>query len=124
MHPDPAHEHVYAPAPEDFVAALVAAAGGLGAAASAAFRAGQEARAETLVARMRAVLRPLDAILDRDAGPIGGHLAAIHAYVLRRLRPGSADAEVVDEVVADLQVLSEAWAAVAPRADAVRAAAA
>jgi flagellar biosynthetic protein FliS len=123
MHPDPAHEHVRDAAPEELVALLVAAAGRFGAAASAAFRAGEDARAEALVARVRAVLRTLDATLNHDAGPISGHLAAIYEYVLRRLAPGSADAEVVDEVIADLEVLGEAWAALAPRAGAVRAAA-
>lgn len=94
---------------------LFEGAGRLGAAASAAYRAGNGERAEALVTQVRAIMRALDATLNRDGGPIGGHLSAIHAYVLRRLAPGQADAEVVDEVIADLQVLCEAWAALAPR---------
>lgn len=124
MHPDPRHEDVREADREEAVTELVMAAGRLGAAASAAFRAGDGVRGEALVARVRATLSSLDATLDRDAGPISGHLAAIYGYVLRRLNPGSADAEVIDEVVADLRVLGEAWAALAPHSGAARAAAA
>jgi flagellar biosynthetic protein FliS len=79
--------------------------------ARAAFEAGDRDRGEALVGRVRAIVEELETGLNPEAGSISRHLAAIYDYVLRRLDPGTVDADTLGEVTADLAVLCEAWTA-------------
>ena len=72
---------------------------------------GDRATAAGLVGRVRAIVEELDRGLNPAAGSITRHLGAIYEYVLRRLDPDTVDAPTLREVIADLQVLCEAWTA-------------
>ena len=76
-----------------------------------AIEAGDRATGAELVGRVRAIVEELDRGLNPAAGAISRHLGAIYEYVLRRLDPRTVDARTLDEVVADLSVLCEAWTA-------------
>lgn len=64
-----------------------------------------------LVGRVRAIVEELERGLNPSAGAISRHLSAIYEYVLRRLEPDTVDAQTLDEVIADLTVLCDAWTA-------------
>jgi flagellar protein FliS len=111
MHSDPSDEHVHNASPEALVLMLFEGAVRFGREASAAIAAGERDRGAALVGRVRAIVQELERGLNPAAGSISRHLAAIYEYVLRRLEPATIDAATLDYVVADLQVLCEAWTA-------------
>lgn len=111
MHSDPSDEHVHNASPEALVLMLFEGAARFGREAGAAIAAGERDRGEALAGRVRAIVRELERGLNPAAGSISRHLAAIYEYVLRRLDPATIDAATIDEVVADLEVLCEAWTA-------------
>jgi flagellar secretion chaperone FliS len=109
MHQSPSPEQIDSATPEDLVLMLFEGAVRFGRAAQEAIGRGDRAEGERLVGRVRAIVQELDNGLNPAAGSITRHLGAIYEYVLRRLDPATADAETVGEVIADLQVLCEAW---------------
>jgi flagellar secretion chaperone FliS len=109
MHSDPSLEQLRSAPPEDLVLMLYEGAFRFGHEARAALLADDPDRAHELVGRVRAIVAELDRSLNRDAGSISRHLAAIYDYVLRRLEPAEIDAAALDEVIADLGVLCQAW---------------
>jgi flagellar protein FliS len=111
MHSDPSAENVQNASPEGLVLMLFEGAVRFGREARAALDAGDRERGEALVGRVRAIVQELENGLNPSAGSISRHLAAIYEYVLRRLDPTTVDAQTLDEVTADLQVLCEAWTA-------------
>jgi flagellar protein FliS len=111
MHSDPSPEQVNNASPEDLVLMLFEGAVRFGRQASAALSAGRQEQGLQLVGRVRAIVEELDRALNPEAGTISRHLAAIYEYVLRRLAPADIAGETVDEVIADLEVLREAWTA-------------
>jgi flagellar secretion chaperone FliS len=115
MHSDPTLAQVQNASPEDLVLMLFEGAVRFGREARRAIDAGDRPRAEQLVGRVRAIVRELENGLNPEAGAISRHLAAIYEYVLRRLEPADVDAEIIDEVVADIEVLCEAWSALVAR---------
>jgi flagellar protein FliS len=111
MHSDPSPDTVLNASPERLVLMLFEGAVRFGDEARAAFEAGDRDRGEALVGRVRAIVEELETGLNPEAGSISRHLAAIYDYVLRRLDPGTVDADTLGEVTADLAVLCEAWTA-------------
>lgn len=111
MHSTPSLEQVNSASPEDLVLMLFEGAIRFGREAEAALAAGDRDTGAGLIGRVRAIVHELDRGLNPAAGTITRHLAAIYEYVLRRLDSGEADATTVREVVADLEVLCEAWSA-------------
>lgn len=77
-----------------------------------ALAAGDAPAGAHLVARVRAIVEQLEASLNPEAGPISGHLAAIYAYLKRRLALAAADPSALEEVVGDLEELGRTWEAV------------
>lgn len=120
MHSTPSLEHVQAAPPEDLVLMLFEGAVRFGREGLEALDRDDRAEAVRLVGRVRAIVQELDRSLNPAAGPITRHLSAIYEYVLRRLDPEGIDAPALGEVIADLQVLCEAWTALVAerRADA------
>jgi len=111
MHSIPSHEQVQTAAPEDLVLMLFEGAVRFGHQAQEALAADDRETAATLVGRVRAIVDELDRSLNPAAGTITRHLSAIYEYVLRRLEPETIDAPTLGEVIADLEVLCEAWTA-------------
>jgi len=111
MHSTPSPEQVRNASPEDLVLMLFEGAVRFGREAAAAIAEGDPLRGRRLVGRVRAIVEELDRSLNPEAGTITRHLAAIYEYVLRRIAPADVDAATLGEVVADLEVLREAWSA-------------
>lgn len=113
MPSDSSPEQVPSAPSDDLVLMLFEGAVRFGREAGAAIAAGERRRGRQLVGRVRAIVEELDRALNPEAGTITHHLAAIYQYVLRRVGPGDVDAATLDEVVDDLEVLREAWTALA-----------
>ena len=113
MHSIPSVEQVQTASPEDLVLMLFEGAVRFGHHAQEALAADDRETAAALVGRVRAIVDELDRSLNPAAGSITRHLSAIYEYVLKRLEPDTIDAPTLGEVIADLQVLCEAWAALA-----------
>jgi flagellar protein FliS len=111
MHSTPSLEQVQTASPEDLILMLFEGAIRFGDEAADAMNRGDRATGVGLVGRVRAIVEELDRSLNPAAGSITRHLAAIYEYVLRRLDPETVDSTTILEVVADLQVLCEAWSA-------------
>lgn len=111
MHSTPSLEQVQSASPEGLVLMLFEGALRFGNEADAALVRGDRATAAGLIGRVRAIVEELDRNLNPAAGSITRHLGAIYEYVLRRLDPDSVDSPTLREVLADLQVLCEAWTA-------------
>ena len=111
MHSTPSPEQVQSASPEDLVLMLFEGAVRFGHQAQDALNAGDRDAGSVLVGRVRAIVEELDRSLNPAAGSITRHLSAIYEYVLRRLEPDTIDATTLGEVIADLQVLCEAWTA-------------
>ena len=111
MHTPPSAEQVSAAAPEDLVLMLFEGAVRFGHQAQRALADDDRETGAALVGRVRAIVQELDRGLNPAAGAISRHLGAIYEYVLRRLEPDTVDATTLEEVIADLSVLCEAWTA-------------
>ncbi|MBJ7456516.1 MAG: flagellar protein FliS [Thermoleophilia bacterium] len=111
MHSTPSLEQVQSASPEDLILMLFEGAIRFGNEADEALVRGDRATAAGLVGRVRAIVEELDRGLNPAAGSITRHLGAIYEYVLRRLDPDTVDSPTLREVIADLQVLCEAWTA-------------
>ena len=111
MHSTPSLEQVQSASPEDLVLMLFEGAIRFGNEADEALVRGDRATAAGLIGRVRAIVEELDRGLNPAAGSITRHLGAIYEYVLRRLDPDMVDSPTLREVLADLQVLCEAWTA-------------
>ena len=72
--------------------------------AQSALSAGDAPAGAHLVARVRAIVEELEGI--------SGHLAAIYAYLKRRLAVAADDPAALEEVVGDLEELGRTWEAV------------
>lgn len=105
----PSLEQLQSASPEDLVLMLFEGAIRFGEEADAAIARGDRETAAGFIGRVRAIVEQLERELNPAAGSITGHLGAIYEYVLLRLDPDTVDSETVGEVVADLQVLCEAW---------------
>ena len=124
MHSTPSPEQVRSASPEDLVLMLFEGAVRFGRQAQEALARDDREAGAALAGRVRAIVEELDRGLNPAAGTITRHLSAIYEYVLRRLQPATIDADTLGEVIADLQVLCEAWTALVAerRADDVPAA--
>jgi flagellar protein FliS len=111
MHSTPSLEQLQAAPPEDLILMLFEGALRFGNEADEAILRGDRAAGEALIGRVRAIVEELERGLNPEAGSITRHLGAIYEYVLRRLEPGTVDSPTLREVLADLQVLCEAWSA-------------
>ena len=111
MHSTPSLEQVQSASPEDLVLMLFEGAIRFGNEADEALVRGDRATAAGLIGRVRAIVEELDRGLNPAAGSITRHLGAIYEYVLRRLDPDVVDSPTLREVMADMQVLCEAWTA-------------
>ena len=111
MHSTPSLEQVQSASPEDLVLMLFEGAIRFGHQADEAIARGDREAGAGLIGRVRAIVQELDRGLNPAAGSITRHLGAIYEYVLRRLDPDTADSATIREVIADLQVLCEAWTA-------------
>ena len=112
MHSTPSLEQVQSASPEDLVLMLFEGADPLRhTRPTRRSSRGDRATAAGLVGRVRAIVEELDRGLNPAAGSITRHLGAIYEYVLRRLDPETVDSTTLREVIADLQVLCEAWTA-------------
>lgn len=111
MHSLPSLEQLQSASPEDLVLMLFEGAIRFGNEADAALARGDRETGAVFIGRVRAIVEELDRGLNPAAGSITRHLGAIYDYVLRRLDPDTVDSATVREVIADLQVLCEAWTA-------------
>ncbi len=111
MHSTPSLEQVQSASPEDLILMLFEGAVRFGAEADEALVRGDRENGARLIGRVRAIVEELDRGLNPEAGTITRHLGAIYEYVLRRLDPDTVDSPTLREVMADLQVLCEAWTA-------------
>lgn len=111
MHSTPSLEQVQSASPEALVLMLFEGAVHFGGQAAEALSHGDRVTGAALVGRVRAIVEELDRGLNPAAGSITRHLGAIYEYVLRRLEPDTVDATTLREVIADIQVLCEAWTA-------------
>lgn len=83
----------------------------LGVRAHEALARGDRDAGEPLALRLRATVGQIAERLGRRDGPLGGHLNAIHRYVVARLDATTVDAPTLEGIVSDLGVLREARAA-------------
>jgi flagellar protein FliS len=114
----PSLEQLQSASPEELVLMLFEGAIRFGEEADAAIARGDREAAAGFVGRVRAIVEELERGLNPAAGSITGHLGAIYEYVLQRLDPDTVDSATIGEVVADLQVLCEAWNALLAERDA------
>ncbi len=80
----------------------------LGAEAREALARGDRDACEPFALRLRATVGEIARRLDRGDGPLGGHLEAIHHYVVERLAATTLDVATLEGIVSDLEVLREA----------------
>lgn len=114
MH-DPRPETIAAARADELVLMLFEGAVRFGREAVAALDAGDDVTARQRIVRVQAILAELDGGLDRGAGPVGRHLAAIYDYLMRRLTAPDAGRDAVLEVVTDIETLADAWAELVAR---------
>jgi hypothetical protein len=96
---------------EAAIGALFDRAIALGAEAQEALSRGDRDAGEPLALRLRATVKEIAERLDRGDGPLGGHLEAIHHYVVEGLDARTVDVPTLEGIVSDLAVLREARAA-------------
>jgi flagellar protein FliS len=113
----PSLEQLQSASPEELVLMLFEGAIRFGEEADAAIARGDREAAAGFVGRVRAIVEELERGLNPAAGSITGHLGAIYEYVLQRLDPDTVDSATIGEVVADLQLLCEAWNALLAERD-------
>jgi flagellin-specific chaperone FliS len=80
----------------------------LGAGAREALARGDRDACEPFALRLRATIGEIAHRLDHDGGPLGGHLEAIHHYVVEGLDTATVDVATLEGILADLVVLREA----------------
>lgn len=80
----------------------------LGARAREALAGGDRDACEPFALRLRATVGEIAHRLDHDGGPLGGHLEAIHHYVVEGLDAATIDVAALEGILADLVVLREA----------------
>lgn len=80
----------------------------LGAGAREALAGGDRDACEPFALRLRATVGEIAHRLDHDGGPLGGHLEAIHHYVVGGLDAATVDLATLERILADLVVLREA----------------
>lgn len=83
----------------------------LGAGAREALARGDRDAGEPLALRLRSTVGEIARRLAGDDGPLGGHLEAIHQYVMQGLDAATVDVAALEDILADLTVLREARAA-------------
>lgn len=109
MRSDPTPEQILSASPEELVLLLFEGALRFAREGRDAAAAGDQETAGARVERVRAVIRELDASLDPQAGLVSQHLAAIYEYVLRRLDTPEVSVDTLDEVIDDIDALTQAW---------------
>jgi flagellar secretion chaperone FliS len=109
MNQDPTPENIAAASPDMLTLMLFQGAVRFGGEAQQAIASGDTAAGAHLVGRVRAIVQELQSSLNLDAGPIGGHLAAIYDYLLRRLDVAMDDPAALSEVIDDLDDLGRTW---------------
>jgi hypothetical protein len=82
----------------------------LGADAREALARGDRDACEPFALRLRATVGEIAQRLDRDDGPLGGHLEAIHHYVVEGLDAATVDVATLEGIVSDLAFLRDARA--------------
>jgi hypothetical protein len=80
----------------------------LGAGAREALAGGDRDACEPFALRLRATVGEIAHRLDHDDGPLGGHLEAIHHYVVEGLDAATVDVATLEGILADLVVLRDA----------------
>ena len=80
----------------------------LGAAAREALAGGDRDACEPFALRLRATVGEIALRLDRHDGPLGGHLEAIHHYVVEGLDAATVNVATLEDILADLVVLRDA----------------
>jgi hypothetical protein len=80
----------------------------MGAGAREALARGDRDTCEPFALRLRATVGEIAERLDRDDGPLGGHLEAIHHHVVEGLDAATVDVATLEAILADLVVLREA----------------
>lgn len=118
MHTDPNPDAIATARPDELILMLFEGAVRFGRQSVAQLDADQDAAAAESVARVRAILTELDESLDRDAGAISRHLAAIYDYLIRRLSAPVVERDTILEVVGDIETLAQTWAVLVERQDA------
>ncbi len=83
----------------------------LGAGARETLARGDRDACEPFALRLRATVGEIALRLDRDDGPLGGHLEAIHHYVVEGLDAATVDVAALEGIVSDLAFLRDARAA-------------
>ena len=86
----------------------------LGAGAREALARGDRDAGEPLALRLRSTVGEIARRLACDDGPLGGHLEAIHRYVVEGLDAATVDVAALEDILTDLAVLREARAALGP----------
>jgi hypothetical protein len=80
----------------------------LGAGAHEALARGDRDACEPFALRLRATVGEIAQRLDHDDGPLGGHLEAIHHYVVEGLDAATVDVATLEGIVSDLAFLRDA----------------
>jgi hypothetical protein len=80
----------------------------LGAGARESLGRGDRDACEPFALRLRATVGEIALRLDGDDGPLGGHLEAIHHYVVEGLDAATVDVATLEGIVADLAFLRAA----------------
>lgn len=111
MNTIPSLEQVQSASPEGLTLMLFEGAIRFGHEADEAIERGDRIAGAALIGRVRAIIEELERGLNPAAGSITRHLSAIYEYILRRLDPGTVDSPTIRQVIADIEVLCEAWTA-------------
>lgn len=115
---DPTPEQILAARPDELVLLLFNGAADFGRQAVAHMDADRDDEASESLGRVRAILVELDNTIDRDAGAMGRHLAAIYEYLMRRISAPVVERADLVEVISDIETLGEAWQTLVERRDA------
>lgn len=120
---DPTPEQILSARQDELVLLLFQGAARFGRDTVAHMDADRDAEATESLQRVRAILIELDSTIDRDAGAMGRHLAAIYEYLMRRISAPVVDRADLIEVISDMETLGDAWHTLVERRDAELAAA-
>lgn len=123
MHTDPNPDVIASARPDELILMLFEGAVRFGRDCVRHLDADRDAAASESLMRVRDILTELDANLDRNAGAISRHLAAIYDYLIRRLSTPVVERDTILEVVGDIETLAQTWAVLVKRHDAELAAA-
>lgn len=115
---DPTPEQIMAARPDELVLLLFQGAANFGRQAVAHMDADRDDEASASVERIRAILVELDSTIDRSAGTMGRHLAAIYEYLMRRISAPVVERNDILEVVSDIETLADAWQTIVEQRDA------